>query len=147
MDCIFCKIVAGGAPCFRIYEDDRVLVFLDLFPTSTGHTLLIPKAHAENLFETQADDLEAVIRVSQRIALTLVKELAPDGIGVYQLNGAAAGQTVFHYHMHLIPRRRGEGMQVHSRIRGNDAELAQLASRLRSALAPPGPSRSSAARG
>ena len=135
LDCIFCQIVAGAAPCFRIYEDERVLVFLDIFPTSPGHTLLIPKAHAENLFESDPDDLDAVIRVSKRIALTLKKELAPDGLGVFQLNGAAAGQTVFHYHMHLIPRRQGEGMQVHSRVRGNDAELARLAERLRSALA------------
>ncbi len=121
-------------PCFRLYEDERVLVFLDIFPTSTGHTLLIPKAHAENLFETDPDDLAAVIRVSKRVALTLKQELAPDGLGVFQLNGAAAGQTVFHYHMHLIPRRQGESMQIHSRVRGNDAELARLAERLRAAL-------------
>lgn len=121
-------------PCFRLYEDERVLVFLDIFPTSTGHTLLIPKTHAENLFETDPDDLSAVVRVSKRVALTLKQELAPDGLGVFQLNGAAAGQTVFHYHMHLIPRRQGESMQVHSRVRGNDAELARLAERLRAAL-------------
>ncbi len=134
MDCIFCRIAAGEAPCFRVYEDARVLVFLDIFPTSRGHTLLIPKAHSENLFETDPDDLAAVVRVSRRIARTLRKELAPDGLGVFQLNGAAAGQTVFHYHMHLIPRRQGEGMQVHSRVRGDDAELAALAERLRLAL-------------
>jgi histidine triad (HIT) family protein len=134
MDCIFCAIVAGRAPCFRIYEDERVLVFLDIFPNSPGHTLLIPKAHAENLYESEPDDLAAVVRTSKRIAQTLRRELEFDGLSVVQLNGAAAGQTVFHYHMHLIPRKQGQSMQIHSRVRGNDAELARMAERLRSSL-------------
>jgi histidine triad (HIT) family protein len=138
MDCIFCAIVAGRAPCFRIYEDDRVLVFLDIFPNSPGHTLLISKSHAENLYESDPDDLAAVARISKRIALTLRKELDFDGLSVVQLNGAAAGQTVFHYHMHLIPRKQGQTLQVHSRVRGNDADLARLAERLRSSLASDG---------
>lgn len=137
-DCIFCQIVAGDAPGYRLYEDDRILVFLDLFPVTPGHTLIIPKAHAENLFETPPDDLSAVIRYSRTVAHAIKRALDPAGIGVIQLNGAAAGQTVFHYHMHLIPRNPGDGLPRgggHGRIQGDPDELSAMAERLRAALA------------
>ncbi len=138
MGCIFCEIVAGRSPAFRVCEDEQTLAFLDLFPVATGHALVVPRAHSENLFEAAPEVLAAVIRTSKRVALALRKELAPDGLAVIQLNGAAAGQTVFHYHMHLIPRRSGEPLQVHSRVRGDDQELDRVALRLRSALEDPG---------
>jgi histidine triad (HIT) family protein len=135
-DCIFCKIVAGEAPAHRVSEDERTLVFMDIFPVAAGHTLIIPKAHCTNLLGAEAPDLEAVIAHSRRVAHALREVFGPDGIGVFQLNGAAAGQTVFHYHMHLIPRMHGDSLQVHSRIPGDPEELAGTARALAAAIAP-----------
>jgi len=133
-ECIFCEIVAGRAPCHRVYEDDLVLGFMDAFPVAPGHTLVIPKKHAENLFEIPAECLAAVSRTSQALALGVRKALDPDGVMVMQLNGAAAGQTVFHYHSHLIPRAEGSALSLHPRIPGNAEDLESMASKIRSAL-------------
>jgi histidine triad (HIT) family protein len=132
--CVFCEIIEGSSPSHRVYEDATTLVFMDLFPVAPGHTLLIPKEHSENLYEATPEAVADVIRVSHRVAHAIRKELAPDGLGVYQLNGRAAGQTVFHYHMHLIPRSVGDSLQVHSRIRGDERELEAMAERLAAAL-------------
>ena len=134
--CIFCKIVSGEAPAHRVYEDNRTLSFMDLFPVADGHTLVIPKAHYSNLLDAAPTDLSAVIEQSHRLAHALREVFAPDGIGVFQLNGAAAGQTVFHYHMHLIPRMQGDPLQIHSRSEGDARRLAENARRLASALYP-----------
>lgn len=133
-DCIFCGIVSGALPCFKVCEDDRTLVFMDLFPVAEGHTLIIPKHHATDLFEMDSETLAAVSAVSLRIAAAIRATLAPEGLGVFQLNGAAAGQTVFHYHMHLLPRNVGEPFALHSRVRGDDDALRRTAERLASAL-------------
>ena len=133
-DCIFCRIVAGDAPAHRVYESDDVLVFMDIRPVSRGHTLLIPKRHFENLFESSEDAMAAVARVSVRIANAIRDAVQPDGVFVAQTNGVAAGQTVFHYHLHLIPRWFGSGPQIHGRTEADPDELADLASRLRAAL-------------
>ena len=135
-DCIFCAIVAGTAPAHRVYEDDRTVIFMDLFPAHEGHTLIVPKAHAENLFEIPPEDAAAIARHSKTLADAIREVLAPDGIAVVQLNGAAAGQTVFHYHMHLIPRMQGEPFGVHGKRRGEDAVLADQAARLAAAFQP-----------
>ncbi len=104
-DCIFCKIVDGEIPCFTIYEDERVLAFADINPINTGHTLIIPKSHAENIWEIGEDDLTAVHRASRRLAGAMQRALQPDGIAMLQLNGRAVNQLVMHYHLHLIPRK------------------------------------------
>jgi len=96
--------------------------------------LIVPKAHCDGLFTAEPQDLREVIARSRDVAHALRRVLAPDGIGVFQLNGAAAGQTVFHYHMHLIPRHHGDGLQVHSRTPGDPARLADLARQLAKAL-------------
>ena len=133
--CIFCAIVRGDAPCHRIHEDDRTFVFMDVMPVSLGHVLVIPKRHCENVFEAEPEDLAAVMATSKPIAHALRKGLVPDGVAVIQLNGAAAGQTVFHYHMHLIPRMQGDKIgSLHGRKRADDAELADTAARIRAAL-------------
>lgn len=129
-DCIFCQIVRGQADCHRVYEDDEVLVFLDIFPVSPGHTLVIPKEHAVDLFDLSEASTQAVARVARRVAYALEETLQPDGLMVAQLNREAAGQTVFHYHMHLIPRAMGDTMTLHARVPGNPEELAKTASRL-----------------
>ncbi len=133
-ECIFCRIVSGQAPCHRIYEDAQVLVFMDIFPVTDGHTLLITKQHFSDIFEATGDALAAVARVSLRVAAAIRKELAPDGLGVFQLNGRAAGQTVFHYHMHLMPRSQGSPLALHTRVPGEPARLEEIAGRLSAAL-------------
>jgi histidine triad (HIT) family protein len=133
-DCIFCQIVAGAAPAHRVYEDEQTLVFMDIFPVSDGHTLVIPKAHCSNLLDAGDEDLRRVIAHSRRVAHAIRYVLQPDGIGVFQLNGAAAGQTVFHYHMHLIPRHAGDPLVVHTRTPGRPERLAEVARDLAAAL-------------
>ncbi len=111
------------------------MTFMDLFPVGKGHLLVIPKAHSENLFEIPEAELEQVVRHTRRLALVLRQVFSPDGIAVHQLNGAAAGQTVFHYHMHLIPRWDGDPRAMHGRVRGDAAEMAENARLISAALA------------
>jgi histidine triad (HIT) family protein len=106
--CIFCKIVKGEIPCFKILEDDRVLSFADVNPINTGHTLIIPKRHAENIWEIDGEDLAAIHRASLKIAKAMKTSLNPDGIAFLQLNGRAVNQIVMHYHLHLIPRKSSD---------------------------------------
>jgi len=106
--CIFCKIVRGEIPCFKILEDDRVLSFADVNPINTGHTLIIPKRHAENIWEIDGEDLAAIHRASLKIAKAMKTSLNPDGIALLQLNGRAVNQVVMHYHLHLIPRKSSD---------------------------------------
>jgi len=103
-DCIFCKIVKGEMPCFKIYEDDHTLAFPDINPVTRGHTLVIPKNHHENLFEIASEDLTAVHRSTQKVIHGIQKALNPIGVAVLQLNGRGVNQVVMHYHVHLIPR-------------------------------------------
>ena len=133
-DCIFCQIVQGRANCHRVYEDDEVLAFLDIFPVSPGHVLVIPKEHAVDIFDLQETSAEAVARVARKVAYAVEETLRPDGLMVAQLNREAAGQTVFHYHMHLIPRAAGDSMAMHARVPGDPGEMAGIASRLVVAL-------------
>ena len=128
---IFAQIIRGEAPCYKLYEDDEVLAFLDLFPQSQGHTLVIPKrAAARNLLEIDADSLGQLMRVTQRLTRVLVDELQPDGVQVAQFNGAPAGQTVFHIHMHIVPRFAGQGLGIHAANKADPAELEALQARL-----------------
>ena len=107
-DCIFCKIVKGDIPSVKVYENERVLAFEDINPISTGHTLIIPKTHAENLFEMSEEDLKAVVYASKKVAGAIRTALSPEGIAVLQLNGRGVNQVVMHYHMHLVPRTAGD---------------------------------------
>ena len=104
-DCIFCKIIKGEIPSFKIYEDEHVFAFEDINPILDGHTLIIPKRHAENIWEIPEEDLAEIHRASKRIAGALQTALNPDGIACLQLNGRAVNQVVMHYHLHLIPRK------------------------------------------
>lgn len=133
-NCIFCKIVSGEAGAHRIYEDAHTIVFMDIFPVTDGHALVVTKDHFENVYEVDEDALAAIARASHRVAAAIRAELAPDGLMVFQLNGRAAGQTVFHYHMHLMPRTEGEPLQLHTRVPGVPERMAETASRLRRAL-------------
>ncbi|MDY7035264.1 MAG: HIT family protein [Thermodesulfobacteriota bacterium] len=103
-DCIFCKIVRGEIPCFKVYEDDKVLAFEDINPISEGHTLIIPKRHAQDLWDISGEDLMAIHMASQKVALAIKEALKTTGVCLLQLNGRGANQMVMHYHLHLMPR-------------------------------------------
>lgn len=135
-NCIFCAIVAGEATAQRVYEDEQILIFMDLFPAHPGHTLIIPKHHAPSLLETSTSDLQAIIGHSKPLAEAMIRVFEADGIAVMQLNGEAAGQTVFHYHMHLIPRLDGEAFGVHGKHEADEAVLADHAAQLKAAFIP-----------
>lgn len=107
-NCIFCKIVAGDIPCFKLLEDDRALSFMDINPFNDGHCLVITKAHHVDLFAADPDDLAAVARATKQVATAVRAALQPPGLNIMQANGPAAGQTVFHYHNHIFPRRDGD---------------------------------------
>lgn len=106
-DCIFCKIVKGEIPCIKVYENDAVLAFADINPIADGHTLVIPKAHAENIWEISAADMAAIAEAARNVAAGIREAMQPDGVAALQLNGRGAGQVVMHYHMHLVPRPQG----------------------------------------
>jgi histidine triad (HIT) family protein len=128
---IFAQIIRGEAPCYKLYEDDEVLAFLDLFPQAYGHSLVIPKrAAARNILEIDEASLAKVMAVVQKLTRALVEELEPAGVQVAQFNGAPAGQTVFHIHMHVIPRFPGEQLGIHAANRADGAELEALQARL-----------------
>ncbi len=106
-DCIFCKIIKGEIPSFKVYEDDYVFAFEDISPISEGHTLVIPKKHAQNLWEITDEDLTAVHLASKKIINAINNVLNPIGVACLQLNGRGVNQVVMHYHLHLIPRLKG----------------------------------------
>ena len=133
-DCVFCRIIAGDLPCHEIYRDDSLICFLDIAPASPGHTLIVPLAHHDDLFSMSEQALAAVAEFSRRFAPLLKSHCDADGVGVYQFNGAEAGQTVFHYHMHLVPAYAGRPAKAHGREPGNPKELAELAGQLRNTL-------------
>ena len=135
-DCIFCRIVAGKLPCTRIYEDDEVLAFLDIGPIVKGHTLVIPKAHAESLADIPPEQLDRVMRAAQTVAAAQRTGLKADGVNIHQANGAAAGQVVPHLHVHVVPRFNDDGHHWNwsSTRYANDEEQQAMADRIRRAL-------------
>ena len=111
-DCVFCRIVAGQIPSTKVHEDEHTLAFMDLGQVNPGHVLVAVKKHAANLFELDDVQAAAVARASTRVAKAIRDAFAPAGLSVYQANGKAAGQTVFHYHVHLLPRHEADGMEL-----------------------------------
>ena len=109
MATIFSRIVQGEIPSIKIYEDEHTYAFMDIAPASRGHTLVVCKAELANLYEIDEVSLIAVAKTTQRVAKAIQDVLNPDGLNIIQNNGSAAGQTVFHYHVHLIPRWDGDG--------------------------------------
>ena len=111
-DCLFCKIVAGEIPSTKVHEDDRTVAFMDINPGTRGHLLVIPRAHAADVHEIADDDLHAVARTARDMAAKVVQRLGAEGVNVIQNNGSAAWQTVFHYHVHVVPRYGGDGIRL-----------------------------------
>lgn len=111
-DCIFCKIATGEIPSKTIYEDGQFRVILDLGPATKGHALILPKSHAANLYELPDETAAEVMKLAKKMALRLRDRLHCDGLNLVQNNGETAGQTVSHFHIHLIPRYEGDGQKI-----------------------------------
>ena len=131
---IFAKIIRGEAPCFKVYEDAHTLACMDIMPQAEGHTLVIPKEPAENIFDLSPEGAAALIRTTQKIATALRKVTGAPGVMLAQLNGAAAGQTVFHIHFHVIPRTGGIDLALHARDKADFTKLKALAERIAAAI-------------
>lgn len=131
-DCIFCKIIAGEIPCFKLYEDDATLAFMDINPANEGHSLIVPNAHSANLFEVSPAALSATTRTAQKIAIAIQEVLDPPGMNLLQCNGQAAAQSVQHFHMHVLPRQMGDELRLNWGLRKGDmAAIGELAERIR----------------
>jgi histidine triad (HIT) family protein len=130
-DCIFCRIVAGELPSIRIHEDDRAIAIMDINPATRGHALVIPRAHARDISDIPDDDLAHCAQVSRDIAGRALSALGADGVTIMQSNAAAAWQTVFHYHVHVIPRYEGDPLVLPWKpAPGDAAEIAEAAAAL-----------------
>jgi len=133
-DCIFCRIIAGELPCHKVMESGQALSIMDIHPASEGHALVMPKRHCACVYDIDARDMQAVALAVRRVAAAIRAELSPDGMTVTQANGEAAGQTVMHYHVHLIPRTAGERMRFHGQESADAGRLAELARALAARL-------------
>ena len=134
-DCVFCRLAAKQIPATVVYEDERTIAFMDIGQVNPGHVLVALKAHAENLYALDDEQAAAVARTSARVAGAIRDAFAPAGLSVYQANGAPAGQTVFHYHVHLLPRHEGDGMELIWPVKNPPrAMLEEYAARIRAKL-------------
>jgi histidine triad (HIT) family protein len=134
-NCVFCKIIAGQIPSFKLYEDAHTLSFLDINPANPGHALVIPKNHAPDLLASDDADLGRVMGTVRRVATAIDKTLSPHGINLLQANGPGAAQSVFHFHMHIVPRARDDNLMMNWNPKpGDKGELATLAEKIRANL-------------
>jgi histidine triad (HIT) family protein len=134
-DCVFCKIVAKQIPATVVYEDEHALAFMDIGQVNPGHVLVAVKKHAENIFALDDAQAAAVFRAAVRLSRAIREAFAPQGLSVYQANGKAAGQTVFHLHVHLVPRHEGDGMELTWPVKNPSREkLAEYAEKIKAKL-------------
>ena len=133
--CIFCKIVKKQAPASIIYEDETVMAFLDIRPLNLGHTLIIPKAHYVDIFNVPEDQLSQIHKVAKQVSLAVKKATNADGISIIQQNGKAAGQDIFHLHVHVVPRFEGQKLPRFSDLREVErAKLEEMAKKIKQQL-------------
>ena len=132
---IFAKILRGELPCYKVYEDEKALAFLDIMPRSPGHTLVLPKAPARNLLDVEPDDFAHVMKVAQKIAKVSVNVFSADGVTVQQFNEKAGGQVVFHLHVHVSPRKDGTALKPPASVKEAPDVLQAQAAKLAAALA------------
>lgn len=134
-ECIFCKIVAGQIPCFKLHEDAETLAFMDINPVHDGHCLVIPKAHHPTVFEIAPEAFAAVARTVIKVAGAVNGAVAPDGLNLLQSNGPGAAQSVPHFHIHVLPRRLGDDLKMSwTPTPGDRTHIAALAERIRARL-------------
>lgn len=133
--CIFCKIVAGQLPCFKLFEDEATIAFMDINPVNPGHALAVAKGHWPTIDVIPADVLAAVAQTAQRVAKAAMRALEPSGVNLLQSNGAGAGQSVPHLHVHILPRHPGDKVRVNwTYTPGDKAEIQAICERLKAAL-------------
>ena len=131
-DCLFCRIVAGELPATRVAEDERTITFMDINPATRGHVLVIPREHAKDLLAIDTEDLAAVAKAAQKVASTMPERLGADGVNLLNSCGRAAWQTVFHFHVHVIPRYEDDPLRLPGQpMQPEEGELAQVAAELR----------------
>jgi histidine triad (HIT) family protein len=111
-DCLFCRIASGEIPATKVYEDERTVAFMDINPVTRGHLLVIPRAHSDDVTDVAAEDLAATMTTVQRLSAKAQQALGAEGVNVVSNCGSAAGQTVFHFHVHVVPRYHGDGFHV-----------------------------------
>lgn len=134
-DCVFCKIRDGQIPSLKVYEDERSLCIMDINPLNRGHCLVLTKSHAPTIWDADIADLQAAIVTAKRVAEALKTAVRPDGLNMLQANGAAAFQSVFHYHLHLIPRWNNDGKGFDWKLVPGDREqIMKIGDKLRTAL-------------
>lgn len=131
---IFAKILRGEIPAVKVFEDDKTLAFMDVMPQADGHVLVIPKEAAENIFDLSEAGAAALMATTRKVAKAVKKGLSAPGIMIAQLNGAPAGQSVFHVHFHIIPRTAGIDLKLHARAMENPETLKKLAGKIKAAL-------------
>jgi histidine triad (HIT) family protein len=135
-DCIFCKITRGQIPSFKVAEDDEAFAFMDINPIAPGHTLVIPKHHAPNIYETPAHASGPAMAMVSRVAAAVNRALKPEGINILQANGPGAKQSVFHTHFHIIPRRADDGLTMNWEVIPGDMEaIKQVSEKIKAELA------------
>ena len=133
--CIFCKIIAGEIPSFKLFEDENTLAFMDINPASTGHALVIPKEHAADVYSVSEAAISQTVKTAKMIALAIDRTLNPDGLNLLQANGPAAAQSVMHFHMHVLPRSNGDDLKLNWGLEAGDMDaIGQLAERIRANL-------------
>ena len=130
-DCIFCKIIKGEIPCYKIYENEYVLAFLDIAKDIDGHILVIPKNHCESVLDCSENDLKEVMVAIQKISNHLIDNCGYDGVNLLNCCKECAGQSVFHFHMHIIPRKQNDGEKVFPTLSGAKVDLAELREKLK----------------
>jgi histidine triad (HIT) family protein len=133
-DNVFARILRGELPAHKVWEDEHTFAFMDIMPQADGHTLVIPKYPAQDLFDLPAEYLGRTLETTQRVARAVKQAFAAEGIMIAQLSGAAAGQTVFHVHFHILPRFSGIDFRMHARDMAKPEVLAEHARRIREAL-------------
>jgi histidine triad (HIT) family protein len=135
-DCIFCKIIDGEIPSFKVLEDEKTLAFMDINPVNPGHVLVIPKHHAPDLMQITEDWLTATVATARKVARAVDKTLKPHGLNLVQSNGPGAAQSVFHLHVHVIPRTKGDDLKMNWGIAPGDMDaIGALAERIRANVA------------
>jgi histidine triad (HIT) family protein len=134
-NCVFCKIVAGQIPSFKLCEDEATLAFMDINPAHDGHCLVISKEHYPTIFEIDEDALSAVARTVRKVAGAVNRALSPDGLNLVQANGEGAKQSVQHFHVHVLPRRLGDALKLDWELKPGERErIAALAEKIRACL-------------
>jgi histidine triad (HIT) family protein len=131
---IFAKILRGELPCYKVYEDDKALAFLDIMPRAPGHVLVLPKAPARNILDAAPDDLTHVVKIAQKIAKVSVEVFGAHGVTLQQFSESAGGQVVFHLHVHVIPRQDGIALKPPASVKEDPQVLKEQAARLTAAL-------------